>query len=385
MRPCFARKLAIITLTSFLIGTAAVAHAQQQYDHYGNFKTIPADAPEVSTAIDALNVEAAEQATGTTAILGGVVSSVKKRANGEIVVDFSRNERLSVHAFVKVKNQDTVPDLTPLIGKPVLVRGLFDDQLGTVEINVDNADQIRVILQANIPEAPLVHIPGGVTVVSASDQACVNWLPIKGAAWYMVLRTTVTQADPHPVARGMKQLTYFDRGLHPGESYEYTVEGFNERGAPVARETTQTTPVHGATVFFDALTDWSNVNDHSANLDFDTVDGVATVKRKKAEPASFVYNLPGTVETAFTVRSIGDSANQVLLESSKNGNEWGPVSVDRTTGLKQTDGSQLSVVHASLPERTNYIRVTLYGNSSSSPSVSALRASYGRTISTSKK
>jgi hypothetical protein len=336
---------------------------------------------------------------GTTGTFKGVVSKVYSPANHDVVIlDFDPDYHIAMTAVIEPDYYRLFPSLKSLLGKPLVVTGEFQYYERKLQIDVTSPSQIKIVAQgstsatgaalaANVNDdwasAPEIKVAGGLTVIAASDEASVNWFPIKGASTYAVKRTTMKTADPQTVAAGLTSQAYFDRGLRPSEQYEYVLCGYDKKGTAIARETADVEPERGATVFVDGLTDWSNADDHSSNLEFIMVEGMPFIKRTSTTTATVTYNLPGAVDVSFDVRYHGDFDGKVVLETSKDGDSWSTQALTHTDPLPAGSGDNVAVCSAaSLPARTNFLRISLTGDDIDTMYVGAVRATYGRTTST---
>lgn len=389
----------ILVALTFILTVGAPTAYSQNYDAgqsaaaaSGSFGAISPSSPTLASTLDAHDLSTAASMVGSTGTFRGVVSKVyMPKTNDLVILDFDPNYRTALTAIIQAQNFTRFPSLDPLVGKSVVVTGTFENYQRKIQVLISDPSQIKILTDSvdgqgtagadiDWADAPEIKAPGALTVLAASDEAALNWFPIKDAATYAVERTTFEDADPKIVAAGLTGSAYFDRGLKPSERYEYVLCGLDRKGAVVAKEIATVAPQTGAAVFVDPLTDWSNADDHSANLAFATSDGVPYVKRNSSDMGTITYNLPGTVEFSFEVNYQKDLGQQVALETSTDGNSWTPQSLQHTEPVQASATDMLTICSpVSLPPLTNFVRIDLNGPDVDGLRIGAVRASYGRT------
>ncbi|MGO8673814.1 MAG: hypothetical protein ACLQVD_20945 [Capsulimonadaceae bacterium] len=389
------------------------------------FSTIDISDPLVKSALAASDIAAAAKLIGRTGAFIGTVSSVYSPPVHDIVIlDFDAHYRNALTAVAKPQSYSKLPPLSNLIRTRVVVTGVFVDYDGTPQINITESAQIRIVVgepsdspmlvieaptsnrdnaaaakagaaqppgtppqpdteQPAPTSSPVLNIPGGLTVVAASDQASVDWLPIPGARSYDLWRNQ-GGSNFIRVAQGTSELTYLDHGLKSALLYTYLLTGYSGGGTAIGSETADVTPDSGSVVVTDPLTDWSLAVNHSDNLSLDTNrSGVPGAKRTTPDVGSIMYNLPGLASLLFDVIYIGSFDGQVTLEASPDSFAWAPVDMAHTPPASAGAGYLVSVCSPvnPLPKGTNYVRMTLLGaESADTPIVGAIRAAYGATF-----
>ncbi|MGO8672342.1 MAG: hypothetical protein ACLQVD_13380 [Capsulimonadaceae bacterium] len=237
------------------------------------------------------------------------------------------------------------------------------------------------------PTIPELSVPGGLTVLAASDTAAIQWLPIPSASSYAVNRCDEGDSFK-PVATGVSSNYYVDKGLKPNQNYSYRLVGLKGDGSPIATETVSVKPLKGAVMMTDSFDDWQQADSHTDNVDLAKFIGIANcAKRTSTDFGSVVYNLPGAVRFAFTTYLSGDIDGQVSVDSSTDGQNWTPVRLAYTQPVPFGDATHFASVWApynDLPGGTNYLRINLLGESGAkasadTPALACVRVAYGAT------
>jgi len=112
----------------------------------GAYPVISANDPAVKSALDAHALDAARAKVGSKGAFVGTVSDLYATAGGKVtILDFDPNFRTALTAVLTRNYMPIFPNMMSLKGRKVLVRGIFSDYKGKIQIELTQPGQIAVV------------------------------------------------------------------------------------------------------------------------------------------------------------------------------------------------------------------------------------------------
>lgn len=110
------------------------------------FGTISPDDQQVKDAVVATDLAKAKGLLDQQGAFTGTVSAARSSAgNGKVVLDFAAKRETAMRAVIKVKNFSKFPKLEDLVGKKVLVLGIFAPHDDRAEIELTEPEQLKIV------------------------------------------------------------------------------------------------------------------------------------------------------------------------------------------------------------------------------------------------
>lgn len=110
------------------------------------FETIASNDPHVKDALQATDLDKAKSLLNQKDAFVGKVADVGSTVgNSRVVIEFSLVRQTTLRAIVKTANFSKFPNLGELIGKKVLVSGVFTPHKERAEIELTEPEQLKIV------------------------------------------------------------------------------------------------------------------------------------------------------------------------------------------------------------------------------------------------
>ncbi|PQV62509.1 hypothetical protein B1R32_13122 [Abditibacterium utsteinense] len=110
------------------------------------FETIAPTDERIKSASSAIDLSRAKSLLGQKGAFSGTVFNVRSSTkNSKVVLDFAAQRETAMRAFITARSFSKFPDLEKLLGKKVLIYGIFAPHEGRVEVEMTELGQLKII------------------------------------------------------------------------------------------------------------------------------------------------------------------------------------------------------------------------------------------------
>jgi len=110
------------------------------------FETVASNNQQVKDALGATDLDRSKSLLNQKgAFIGKVVDVLSTVGNSRVVIEFALARQTALRAVVKTANFSKFPNLGDLVGKKVLVSGVFTPHKERAEIELTEPNQLRIV------------------------------------------------------------------------------------------------------------------------------------------------------------------------------------------------------------------------------------------------